>query len=49
MWNSVSVLCSYCQLVEVHEVSGGREGLVELHWIVYSKVVLYTYKSPTNQ
>jgi len=28
--NRVGVLCSYCQLVEVQEVSGGREGLVEL-------------------
>ena len=30
VWDSISALRSYCQLVEVHKVSGGREGLVEL-------------------
>ena len=42
MWSRVSVLCSYCQLVEVHEVSGGREGLVELPDLSHQDRVLQT-------
>ena len=42
VWSSVSVLCSYCQLVEVQEVSGGREGLVELPDLSHQDRVLQT-------
>ena len=40
--NRVSVLCSYCQLVEVQKVSGGREGLVELPDLSHQDRVLKT-------
>ena len=42
--NRVGVLyvASYCQLVEVQEVSGGREGLVELPDLSHQDRVLQT-------
>ena len=42
VWSRASVLCSYCQLVEVQEVSGGREGLVELSDLSHQDRVLQT-------
>ena len=38
----VFYVASYCQLVEVQEVSGGREGLVELSDLSHQDRVLQT-------
>ena len=42
VWSRVSVLCSYCQLVEVQEVSEERKGLVKLPDLSHQDRVLQT-------